>query len=311
MKRVVVIGGGVAGMSAAVTLAECGFGVTIVERQMRLGGHTAEWYRLAPDFESAAETVQNLVDIVRRLGVEVVLGAEVVEWSPHSVTLHSGEVLAAEGVLVCTGFDLFDARRKEEYGYGIYRGVISTADLERALRQGGVGALPVERPRRIAFLQCVGSRDLAIGSLHCSRMCCITSVKQAIELRALLPDAEIYDFYMDMRCFGAGYEELYFSAQTDYRIEFIRGRISEAAEMLDGRIAIKAEDTLLSRPLRLNVDLLVLAVGMNPTFPSVRRDLPQGVLYAGAASSPKSVEESINDAVAKAHQLFANNQPQQ
>lgn len=311
MKQVIVVGGGVAGMSAAATLAESGFGVTIIERQMRLGGHTADWYRLAPDFESADEIVQKLVDKLVRLGIEVVLGAEVVEWSPRSVTLHSGEVLSADSVLVCTGFDLFDARRKEEYGYGLYRGVTTTADLERALRQGGVGALPVERPRRIAFLHCVGSRDLAIGSLHCSRMCCITSVKQAIELRALLPEAEIYDFYMDMRCFGAGYEELYYSAQTDYRIEFIRGRISEAAEMFDGRIAIKAEDTLLSRPLRLVVDLLVLAVGMNPTFPSAKGGSAKEVLYAGAAGSPKSVEESINDAVAKAHQLFVINQSQQ
>ena len=97
---------------------------------------------------------------------------------------------------------------------------------------------------------------------HCSRVCCITGVKQAIEVKQAIPDAEVYSFYMDMRMFGPGYEELYRQAQQEFNIHFIRGRISEASQTIDNRVQIKAEDTLIGLPLKMTVDMLVLIVGM-------------------------------------------------
>lgn len=97
---------------------------------------------------------------------------------------------------------------------------------------------------------------------HCSRVCCITGVKQAIEMKQAIPDAEVYSFYMDMRMFGPGYEELYRQAQQEFNIHFIRGRISEASQTIDNRVQIKAEDTLIGLPLKMTVDMLVLIVGM-------------------------------------------------
>ncbi len=117
-------------------------------------------------------------------------------------------------------------------------------------------------PRRIALLHCVGSRDEKVCQRHCSKVCCITGVKQAIELKKMFPEADVFNFYMDIRMFGAGYEELYREAQQSYNIHFVRGRISEASPMINGRIQIKAEDTLTGRPLRMSIDMLVLLAGM-------------------------------------------------
>lgn len=83
------------------------------------------------------------------------------------------------------------------------------------------------RPKRIAFLHCVGSRDEKVCQQHCSKVCCITGVKQAMEMKQLFPDADVFNFYMDIRMFGPGYEEMYREAQQKYNIHFIRGRISE------------------------------------------------------------------------------------
>jgi heterodisulfide reductase subunit A len=152
-------------------------------------------------------------------------------------------------------------------------------------------------------------------------VCCITGVKQAIELKQMFPDADVFNFYMDIRMFGPGYEELYRAAQEEYNVHFIRGRISEAAETINKRIQIKAEDTLTGRPLRMTVDMLVLLVGMsanyeNPaiaqsadirlapngyfstvdTFLGSVRSHREGIFFAGAATAPKSLADTLAEA---------------
>ena len=181
------------------------------------------------------------------------------------------------------------------------------------------------RPRRIAFLHCVGSRDEKVCQQHCSKVCCITGVKQAMEMRQMFPEADVFNFYMDIRMFGPGYEEMYREAQQKYNIHFIRGRISEASPMIDGRVQIKAEDTLTGRPLRMSVDMLILIVGMranddNAAFaegaglnraPSgfmAPRDMflgnvksnVEGIFYAGTVTAPKNIGESLNEGTAAA-----------
>lgn len=271
-KHIVIVGAGPAGLAASSVLPRLGYRVTMIDRSNTLGGHLSKWYQLFPDRAAATVLLEQLTDEVSD-SVSTMLGREVTGGSVSSgaveLTLDHGEHLSANGLIMATGFDLFDARRKEEYGYGIYDNVFTQAEIEEMFRQGQIETRHHRKPRSIAFLHCVGSRDLKAGVAYCSKVCCVTGVKQAIELRELLPDAAIYNFYMDLRMFGRGFEELYQQAQERYNIRFVRGRISEAAESSDGSVIIKAEDTLTSRPLKLTVDMLVLLTGMQPAAGSL------------------------------------------
>lgn len=325
MKKVIVIGGGIAGMQTAVQLAERGIAPVIVEKEERTGGKLRNWHKLFPSLTPASEVVEALDRKIRRLGIETICNAEATALSSRSVMLGDGRTLPCDAVVLCTGSTVFDARIKEEYGYGIYDNVFTSVDIERMFKQGRVTRSDGSRPRRIAILHCVGSRDEKVCQQHCSRVCCITGVKQAMELKELFPEADVFNFYMDIRMFGPGYEEMYREAQQQCNIHFVRGRISEASPTLDGRIQIKAEDTLTGRPLRMSVDMLILLVGMrandsNTSFASAAgleqapsgffepRDLflsnttssADGIFYAGTVTAPKSVGESLNEGTAAA-----------
>ena len=151
-----------------------------------------------------------------------------------------------------------------------------------------------------------------------------------MELKRLFPDADVFNFYMDIRMFGPGYEEMYREAQQNYNIHFVRGRISEASPTYDVRLQIKAEDTLTGRPLRMSVDMLVLLVGMRANdsnadfaasaglrqapsgfmepqdlFLNSARSGVDGIFYAGTVTAPKNIGETLNEADAAAEALTA------
>ena len=324
-KRIIVIGGGVAGMQTALRLAEQGVEPVIVEKEPELGGKLRGWHVLFPSFTPAEEILTALRRRVNESGIEVLTSAEVVSIAPRSVQLADGRALTCDSVVVSTGFTLFDASIKEEYGYGVYDNVITSADLERMFNEGRVTKADGTAPRRIAFLHCVGSRDEKVCQQHCSKVCCVTGVKQAMEMKRLFPEADVFNFYMDIRMFGPGYEEMYREAQQKYNIHFVRGRISEASPTIEGRVQIKAEDTLTGRPLRMSVDMLVLLVGMRanddnaalaagaglnraPSGFMAPRDLflenvcsnVDGIFYAGAVTAPKNIGETLNEGIAAA-----------
>lgn len=312
-------------MQAALRLSEQGAEPLIIEKEAELGGKLRGWYVLFPSFTPASEVLSELRRRVQERGIEVMTSTEVRGFTRQSVTLADGRTLPCDSVVVASGFTLFDATVKEEYGYGIYDNVITSADLERMFAEGRVERSGGVRPKRIAFLHCVGSRDEKVCQQHCSRVCCITGVKQAIEMKRLFPEADVFNFYMDIRMFGPGYEEMYREAQQRYNIHFVRGRISEASPTIDNRIQIKAEDTLTGRPLRMSVDMLVLLIGMRANdsnlpfaegaglkraasgFMSPRdmflgnvRSNVEGIFYAGCVTAPKNIGETLNEGTAAA-----------
>jgi heterodisulfide reductase subunit A len=324
-RQVAIIGAGVAGLEAAALLDSMGVEVSLIEKTETLGGHVNEWNLLFPNYRNGKELVDTLTQKING-NVSVHYRKNVTSIQPFSgkfiISASDGWVINSDAVLITTGFELFDAHRKEEYGYGIYDHVLTSADLERIMESGeGLKSRLGKSPERIGFVHCVGSRDEKAGNIYCSKVCCITAVKQAIELKELYPYAEVYCFYMDLRMFGRHYEELYKEAQEKYNIQFIRGRLSEASENRSGGIVVKVEDTLLGRPLKLTLDVLVLMVGMiagdntksicrslkmkeeqdgflMPSDPQIATNTSEvpGIFFAGVCTGPKTVAETLSDA---------------
>ncbi len=269
-KHIVVIGGGAAGMEAAGQLAKEGFQVSLVEKEEETGGHIKDWYKLFPDRRNSSEVRDYLEKKVSLKSIKILTGTYIEKINNNkegfSLFTKDGTELNADAVVVATGFDLFKSARKEEYGYGIYDNVITSADLEAMFRKGKIKMSDGMAPKTVGFVHCVGSRDEKAGNFYCSKLCCVTAVKQAIEIREHLPESKVFCFYMDMRMGGAYYEELYREAQEVWGINFIRGKVSEASESINNKLVIKVEDTLAGRPLKMELDLL----GINGGYGNVR-----------------------------------------
>ena len=168
-------------------------------------------------------------------------------------------------IIVATGYRQFDATRLSKYGYGLYPDVIDGLQFERLTNASGPTGGKVlnsrgEKPKSVAILHCVGSRDENTNK-YCSRICCMYALKHA-HLIMEKTGAEVFNFYMDMRAFGKGYEEFYNRIQSE-GAHFIRGKVAEITQK-DGRLLVRAEDTLLGKTIELPVDMAILAAGVEP-----------------------------------------------
>lgn len=321
-ENVVIIGGGIAGMEAARQLLLLQYNPIIVEKRDHLGGHVSQWNQLFPDMMPAQDVVRELGENITDANIFLETKVKTINRlsDGYVVMLSNGVSITCRAILMATGFKLFDATKKEEYGYGIYNHVITNLDLESWFNGTYDNRIP-EKPKAIGFVHCVGSRDLKAGNSQCSKVCCITAIKQAIELKQKFPEAQIYCFYMDLRLFGKKYEDFYINAQKDYHVQFVRGRVSEVGETIDNRLQLKAEDTLLGKPLKVRLDLLVLMSGIlcNPqaidlarmagvnidsdgflksgnNVTGVTASNRSGVFYAGACTGAKTVPETLAEA---------------
>ncbi len=338
-RKVIVLGGGAAGLEAARGLARAGVRVLLVEKENSLGGRLRELSCLYPGMEDPAGLLEELVgEVTSSPRVEVLMGATVKEArrleDGFEVTVAAVEEevrVRGDGLVVATGAALFDARKCGEYGYGRYPGVVTSLEFEGMLKRQAAGEEAITpRDARVAFIQCVGSRQRAWGGRrgwpYCSRVCCMYTARQARRLKELLPEATCYVFYMDVRAAGPGYEEFWREAVEKQRLRYVRGRPGKVFP--DGAgLLVRAEDTLMGSPLELEVDLVVLAAALEPHPETValagmlglRRDAygflaaaPEGtpleaapgVFFAGACGFPKSVAESRAEGLAAAGGLL-------
>ena len=190
--------------------------------------------------------------------------------------------LEVGNIILATGYDIYDATKIERYGYGTYPNVLTALEFERLTNAsgptGGKIVCKTKRfnkrkkadewvfdadegsaPRSVAIIHCVGSRD-ANHNAYCSRVCCMYSLKFAHLVKEKLPDADCYEFYIDMRAFGKGYEE--FADRIKAEGTFcVRGRTAKVFET-DGRMVIRGEDILKEKLVEFPVDMILLAVGM-------------------------------------------------
>nr|WP_319376788.1 CoB--CoM heterodisulfide reductase iron-sulfur subunit A family protein [uncultured Methanoregula sp.] len=231
-------------------------------------------------------------------------------------------------VILATGYDIFPIEKKEEWGYKRYENVISSLEFERLICASGptgghlVRPSDGETPKRVAFVLCAGSRDnTGTGKPYCSRFCCMYSLKHAHQIIEKIPGCIPYIFYMDIRSFGKMYEEFYYRIQ-DEGAKFIRGRVANIIEDKKTKnLHVMTDDTLLDRPVDVEVDLVVLAAAIEPAADTNRtRKLfgvscsmdgwlleahpklnpcgttTAGVFLAGVCQGPKDIPDTVASA---------------
>lgn len=325
-KKLIVIGGGIAGMQAAVQLSSLGYLVDLIEKDEELGGNVRKWKKIFPYLDESSKIIEHITENLKKTNVNIHTNSTIsyVEKKFDSFLLISdkNKLYTADAIVVATGFEVFDAHKKEEYGYGIFSNVITNEDLEK-LFHSNFAEWKGKMPNKIGFIHCVGSRDAKAGNIYCSKVCCVTAVKQAIEVKQHFPNTDVYCFYMDLRMYGKHFEELYKEAQERYNINFVRARLSEVNETTDQKLLIKVEDTLTSKPMKLTLDYIILMAGMVPSkgteaiekllkininenkFLAVKQPIlsenesnQEGVFIVGTATGPKTIIDTLNDASA-------------
>jgi len=282
-----IIGGGIAGIEAALDIASAGFKVYLVEKEPTIGGRMAQLNRTYPTLESCLELLgPRMKAVAEHPNVELLTSSEVVEIGGYignfqvkvqearckgqdSCTLHpeaSPLHFEVGSVVVAIGYDHFDAHIKPELGYGRYPNVITAPEFEILSSASGPTAgkisLNGKEPKNVVFIQCVGSRDQTVGNEYCSRVCCMYTAKQAHLVKEKLPKANVTVFYMDVRAFGKGFEEFYDRVRGE-GVMYRRGSVSEIYKRGD-KVVVRAEDTLLDEPMEMEADLVVLATGVVP-----------------------------------------------
>ncbi len=409
-KRVLVIGGGIAGIQAALDLGDAGFNVTLVEKKPTIGGRMAQLSRTFPTEDcSACILSPKMADVPANKNIRLLINSEVEEVSgfvgnfqvtvkknpryvieekcsacgicaekcpkkvpnefnegldfrkaiyipcdfavPHKylidpetcIRFETGKCGAClkfcpkeaidfdqkperitfdvDTIIVTTGADTFDASMLPWFGYGKFENVVSALQMERMIVHNVQGTPLRPMGDRIAFIQCVGSRDSSVGNEYCSRVCCMYATKMAQLLKRAKPDREVYIFYIDLRAYGKGFEEYYNRAQ-ETGVKYVRGKIGDIVENAETKkLMLSGEDTLIGSFFKKEFDLVVLSTGLipsegtkkiaeilriakspdeflqeaHPKFKPVDTT-KEGVFIAGCAQGPKDIPDTVAQA---------------
>jgi heterodisulfide reductase subunit A len=406
MGDVVVIGAGIAGIQAALDIANHGIRVHLVEREPTIGGHMAQLDKTFPTNDcsmcilspkmaeverhplitihtcSEVERIEGEVghflvsikkfpryidesacngcgDCIMICPVEVYnrfdagIGVRKAIYKPHPQAvpdivvkdpdhcIECGlcydicgldaikkddaehlETIQASSVVITTGYAIFDACNKKQYGHLVLPDVITSIELERMLNASGPTGGKIRRlsdgkmPESIVFIQCVGSRDTTINRPYCSCVCCMQAIKNAILIREKNPEVDVTICYMDIRSYGKGYEE-YFERAKTLGVRFLRGIPSDVLADKGG-MSLQVENSETSEVQVLHPDLVVLSVGIGPAENSEKiaelfgipvedtgfikpvhdaidtvATLCPGIYVAGTASAPRDIPDSV------------------
>ena len=336
---VVVVGGGIAGLEAAANLAERGVSVTLIERESQLGGNGLTVCCKAIDGVCQLCGGCLLAERLSSAGslplVQILLETTVARFDRtnggFSVSLSGANApqdpIVADAVVVATGFDHVDAHTKGPYGYGILPMVTTGEEMERRLRLEGQGAYDGLGAARVAFVQCVGSRDEHAGRGYCSQVCCRYAVRLARLLKARNPELQVSIFKMDIQNGGRDFAACWQAASSD-GIRFVAGlpAVVRRSDEAPAAATFIYDDILGGAVAREAFDLVVLSVGMQP-----RSDAPQvadalginldrfgffaagddetstlvsGVFVAGSCQAPRSLAESAAHARSAAEACY-------
>jgi quinone-modifying oxidoreductase subunit QmoB len=274
-KTLLVVGGGVSGLAAALEAAKAGYEVVVVEKESRLGGWMRKFPKTfphrppyrdveTPDLEARVREVEGH----SRIKVHTSATIEKIAGQPGqfdvSLKVNGADVPFRAGAIVqATGWKPYDAARLGHLGYGKSANVITNVEMEELLASGRIVRPSDGKPaRRIAFIQCAGSRDEK-HLPYCSAVCCRVTLKQALQVRALSPEAQAFVLYKDIRAAGQ-YEDFYRRAQEDAGIFFTKGEVTKVEETPDRNLLVEAENTLLGPRIEVEAELVVLATGMVP-----------------------------------------------
>ncbi|RJQ30902.1 MAG: CoB--CoM heterodisulfide reductase iron-sulfur subunit A family protein [Peptococcaceae bacterium] len=237
--------------------------------------------------------------------------------------------IPAGAIILCSGFELINSELRGEFGYGDYSNVITSLQFERMLSASGPFQGHLKRPSdgsrpgKIAFIQCVGSRDLAKGYNYCSAVCCMYATKEAIIAKEHEPDLDITIFYIDIRAYGKDFEKYYNRAKKDYNLRYIRCMVSSIKELQQTKNLLISYRNESGQTIKEDFDMVVLSAGIKPEETAVRMsnilgiDLNQnnfckvnsltgvetsrpGVFVAGASCGPKDIPETVTQASAAA-----------
>ncbi|MHB1333030.1 MAG: CoB--CoM heterodisulfide reductase iron-sulfur subunit A family protein [Sulfuriferula sp.] len=330
---VLVVGAGPTGLSAAAGVASIGKKVVLVEKEAVLGGAPilSGYAKLVPSGEWAKDAIGRMVKRVEdNANVTIHKSTKVVkvegEAGNFSVMLSNGQTVNVGSIILGTGFTHFDSINKPEWGFGTYEDVLTTTQMEQMVSSGKIACPSDGRvPERVAILLCVGSRDRQIGREWCSKICCTVSTNLAMEIKEISPQTDVFIYYMDIRTFGLYEDKFYWKSQEEYKTKFVKARIAEVTKSADNRLLVKGEDTLVKRPIVIPMDIVVHAIGMDPSeenpelakvfgiglekhgfvekgeqytssFSSTRR----GIYVGGAALGPEDIDTSISHGLAMA-----------
>jgi quinone-modifying oxidoreductase, subunit QmoB len=274
-RTVLVVGGGVTGLTAALEASQAGYKAVIVEKAQELGGWAKKMYRVFPTKPPFAEieqpTIGTKIDAVKKDGnITVHTGTTIasVEGGPgaYQVTVErngSQESFAAGSIVLAAGWRPYNADKLRHLGYGKHRNVVTNIEFEQNVAKcnGKVTRPSDGKPvKNVIFLQCAGQRDKEHVP-YCSSVCCNVSLKQAKYVRESDPDAGAFIVYKDMRTVGL-YENFYKKAQDDEGIFLTKGEILGIKEESDGTLVVEIDNQLLGRKMKIKADILVLAAGM-------------------------------------------------
>ena len=234
-------------------------------------------------------------------------------------------------IIVATGMEIYDPRDMDEYGYTRYENVISSMEFERLINAGGptkgemIRMTDRKTPKSVAFIQCVGSRSVKKGGTYCSNICCMNTVKDTLILKEHYPAIDLKVFYIDIRAFGKGFEDLFRRSKGE-GVNYIRGLPGQIREDPDTKnLILSVENTATNKLEEHEVDMVVLSLGVKPhedaqkiqemltlqktsdgfymeAHPKLQPvdSATKGIFFAGCSESPKDIKDSVTQASASA-----------